>query len=436
MGTVFDSVTMRPAAGAVVQLVPRAPGGDPYGVASDARGRYEIKARPGSYFIGFLHATLDSLNIKAPTRSVDVARGASVRANLAIPHPARIVAALCGTSPRDSVGAVVGFLRDARTNAPVGFGRVFIAWTDLVIEKGGTRFARQTADAQVNDDGSFLVCGVSGAGGDAFLSATNGTDTTGAILRDVPRHGLMRQDFSVGGRVRVDVKVSDDQAPVVNAEISMAGSSRPGTTDSAGVVRFPDARAGTQTLEVRAIGYLPERTPVVFAAERDTVIEVRLTSLKRMMDTIQVVAKRLYSADGRGFEQRKRRGFGEFYDEADIARKRPRDVLDLIGMPRMSEGSFVSSDRRGALGNSLFGGHAGCQPRLFIDGMQMHPDLVRDLDFLVAIQSVGGVEVYKNDLSTPAQFRSGNTNRGAGPGCGAVVVWTRAPLPRANRGKG
>ena len=419
-GTVFDSVTMRPAAGAVVQLVSRAaPADRPIVATANAHGRYEVRALAGSYLIGFQHPTLDSLNISAPIRLVEARGGASVRADLAVPSPARIVSDICRANPRDSTGAVIGVLRDARTGIPVRSGRVFATWNDLVIAVGEMRFVEQKKDAPVNDDGTFVLCGVAMAGGDAFLVATDGVDTTGAILKQFPAHGLMRQDFSVGGHARVDIKVSSERGPVANAATTLAGSMYPGWTDSTGVFRFPGAHAGTQTLEVRALGYMPERIPVSIVAGRDTAISVRLTTFKAVMDTIRVVAQRVYWSDARGFESRRKRGLGKFFGEQEIARRRPRDVLDLLrGIPglrvdRSAFGTRVVSTR----------GSGTCGPSLFIDGMMLAPDLVRDLDMLVRIEEVMGVEVYVGGSGTPAQFASFG-------GCGAIVVWTRAPLPR------
>ena len=420
-GTVFDSVNMKPAVGASVQLVARDDrGGAVFSALSDARGRFEIRAPVGQYIIGFLHSTLDSLNIRAPYATVSVASGATARADLAVPTPSTILAAVCGHHPRDSIGAVVGFLRDARTGAAIDSGRVFAEWVDLVIGPGAIGMEERSTNGKVSD-GAFLLCGVGAAGGDAFLVANDGVDTTGAILVDIPKHGLLRQDFWLGGRVPVRITVSSEKGPVVNAETWLAGSIRPGHTDSAGVFQFPGARAGTQTLDVRAIGYVPERIPVVLMAGRDTAVDVRLTTFRKMMDTIHIVAQRVYSADVRGFEARRRRGNGTFFDDATIQRRGARTIFDLLRVVPGVQIRRVGFNNRIIMGR----GQGNCVPAVFLDGMKMMDEMSGDLDMLVSIEEVGGVEVYRGSY-VPPQF-SGFNN------CGAIVIWTRAPLPRKGR---
>src|SRR6185295_7449531 len=71
-GTVFDSVMMKPVAGAAVQLVLKsAPNGTIYSGESDVRGRYEIQNVPaGYYLISFMHPALDSFTVTPPLRAV------------------------------------------------------------------------------------------------------------------------------------------------------------------------------------------------------------------------------------------------------------------------------------------------------------------------------------------------------------------------------
>ena len=68
-GTVYDSVTTTPLAGAIVQLAAQ---DDPKRVltaSADSLGRYRIEGvRPGRYLAGFLHPTLDVLGLDASRR--------------------------------------------------------------------------------------------------------------------------------------------------------------------------------------------------------------------------------------------------------------------------------------------------------------------------------------------------------------------------------
>lgn len=423
-GVIFDSVAMRPAAGALVQLVPReVTSGATYSTTADARGRFELGGlAAGSYLIGFYFFGTDTLNIQLPPIEVTVRAGERTRADLAVPPPRRIVAAICSASGADSIGAIVGFLRDARNDLPLDSGVVTAAWSVISIGAGGLRFEPGKAEARVSQGGSFVLCGVD-AGGEVVLVAASGADTSGAIIVRIPDHGLLRRDVSVGGTVNVrGVVLTDVGRPAPNAEVLLAGRERPVLTDSAGVFRVVGARAGTQTLEARALGYVPERRAVTLAGGRDTSLQIRLTSLKKLLDTIQVVAERVYWADRSGFRQRQRSGNGRYFDREAIRKRNPFDIYSLLqtipGIQISRSGVDEYLTMRGGIGR--------CTPSLYVDGVMLPTDLLADLRFLVPIEQIGALEVYSSSAGLPAQFA--NMNR-----CGAIVVWTLAPLPRKRR---
>lgn len=415
-GIVFDSVTMRPAAGALVQLVLRnVPSAETRSTTADGRGRYEFRELPaGSYLIGFYFPGSDSLNIELPPAVVDIKAGERTRANLAVPSPRRIIAALCRVPMADSIGAIVGFLRDARNHSPMVSGSVSAGWNEITIGAAGITIAPVTARAAVATNGSFVLCGVA-PGGEATFVGENGRDTSGMIVVRIPDHGLLRQDVSVGGTLNVRGNVvTDAGAPAVGAEVLLAGRDRPTMTDSAGAFRVFSARAGTQTLEARALGYLPERRAVTLTAGRDTSFEIRLTSLKKMLDTIQVVAERVYWADRGGFGERRRSGWGHFFDDQAIQKRKPSDIYDLLWtIPgvRVSRSGFQGSV-------TMRDGIRGCTPALHLDGVRLPASMVGELSFLVPVDQIAGMEVYGR-AGVPAQFASLS-------GCGAIVIWTQA----------
>lgn len=423
-GIVFDSVAMRPAAGAHVQLVSRdVTFAATYSATADTRGRFEVGGLPaGKYLMGFYFVGIDTLNIQLPPLEVTVRAGERTRVDLAVPSPRRIVAAICSASPADSVGAIVGFLRNAQNDQPLDSGAVSAAWSFITIGAGGVRFEPARVEAQVIPGGSFILCGV-GAGGEVALIAASGSDTSGTIIVRIPDHGLLRRDVSVGGTVNVrGVVMTDADRPAPNVEVLLAGRDRPAVTDSAGVFRISAARAGTQTLEARALGYLPERRAVTLAADRDTSLDIRLTSLKKLLDTIHVVAERVYWADRGGFRQRQRAGTGRYFDSEAIRKRNPIDVYDLlrtmpgIQITRSGFDEYVT----------MRGGGGRCSPSLYIDGVRLPASLLNDLRFLAPVQQIGALEVYSSSAGLPLQFSGFND-------CGAIVVWTMAPLPRRPR---
>lgn len=430
-GVVFDSVAKRPATEALIQLVPKDTSvGGTYSTRADGRGRYELRdLRPGSYLLGFYHTGVDTLNLELPPVVVEVRAGERTRADLAVPSPQRIVTAICPGTSGDSIGAVMGFLRDARNDLPANSGSVSVSWNEITIGAGGVRFVPMQSGSQVTQGGSFILCGVPAAS-EVTLVGAAGSDTSGAVVVRIPDHGLLRRDVAVGGTLNVKgVVLTDAGLPAINAEVRVAGRERLATTDSAGVFRIVSARAGTQTLEARALGFLPARRAVTLTAGRDTSLEFQLTSLKKLMDTIHVVAERVYWADRGGFRRRQRRGFGYFFDDKAIQQRRPYDIFSLlrtIPSVDISRTGFQTSvslrgpvplDRKGT---------TNCLPALHIDGIRFPRDMVGDLDFLVPVNRIAGLEVYTRAGSMPTEFSDFNS-------CGAIVIWTQPPSPRRRR---
>ena len=83
-GTVRDSASRAPLAGALVQLVSADPGITvTRATRSDPQGGYRIDSvPPGRYSVGFLHDRLDSLGMQAPVRLVTVREGRVTRFDL------------------------------------------------------------------------------------------------------------------------------------------------------------------------------------------------------------------------------------------------------------------------------------------------------------------------------------------------------------------
>jgi hypothetical protein len=98
-----------PLAGAIVQLV-SADGTPRFGrsAISDSLGRFTVVDVPsGRYMIGFFHPMLDSLGLEPILREIEVVDEQPVRADLAIPSPARLRDAICGPRSAQNSGAVV-----------------------------------------------------------------------------------------------------------------------------------------------------------------------------------------------------------------------------------------------------------------------------------------------------------------------------------------
>jgi carboxypeptidase family protein/TonB-dependent receptor-like protein len=449
-GRVYDSVAKAPLAGATVQLLPSIPGSArPIETTSDSLGRYTLTdVSPGKYVLGFYHAVLDSIGIEPPFVRIDVgsARGSTLRMDLAVPGPSQIIAAVCGAaSAKDSSGVVLGHLYDAATRGGVESGSVIAEWRSFGVVANKLKMANPQLIATTAKGGGFAICGVP-RGDDVVLEAARGGDTTGAVTVRVPEHGLARRELFVDKNEMVSVAIKDSlgvvdttrgtervlrghsrltgtvvdansKQPITGAQVSISGAALVATTNDRGAFVISGAPGGTHTVLVRAVRYAPEQRTVDLLGETPLTIDVRLTTLKKMLDTIRVTASRVYTA-GNGFEQRRVSGFGTYIDAKEIERTRPFEVTRMLrslnGVDVVGSGFNQKILMRGVMDY--------CQPSIVIDGVRLPDFTGADLNMMVAPEDIAGLEVYTSAGTVPAQFRGLSTESMR---CGAVVVWTK-----------
>lgn len=427
-GTVYDSVAARPIVGALVQILPVADlAADVRAATSDAGGAFVIDSlAPGRYLMAFAHDALDTLALASPRVIVEIRTGTRATVVLTVPSVRTIRAAFCGPDSRQSVdssGALLGLIRDTRTHRILLDGVVETRWYELVLERTTVSIEPRTARSAVFSDGWYVQCGIPG-GTEIAAMASSGTDSSGLVEILVPAGGILRRDFLVGGSASVRGSVTaDDGMPVPNAHVGIAGRERGVDTDSSGAFILPGFPAGSQTLEVRALGYVPARRRLDLAHGTDTAIVVVLTSVKQVLDTIRIVARRVYDRDRSGFLRRQRVGRGFFMDERTIDRINPIDAYQLLA--RAPGARVVSQGFKKLL---LFRGRGGgsCIPMIVLDGMRMPSDFAGELESLVHARHLAAVEVYR-DAQAPAEFADFR-------GCGTVVLWTKPPVPKARPG--
>jgi hypothetical protein len=442
-GTVLDSIARTPLAGATIQLVDAAnTAGVSLTATSDSLGRFRVLHVPnGRYMLGFFHPMLDSLGVEAPLREVTVESQRDVRADLATPSPLRLRAAICGSkSVADSTNAVVvGVVRSASDGTALSGVTVSGEWLEMSFSKNGVSRRFPHIAAITGDNGWFALCNVP-SGGTMFLVASRGADSTDLLEAQVPADGFLRRELFLGAaRAVVTVPTSPsadslaptraarvgdatltgtvvatlDGRPLPGAMVSVAGGN-PARTNERGQWQLTDAPLGTRMLEVRALGFYPERRRIDVVANTPPV-RVALSTLKAVLDTVRISATRTFNRDRNGFEARHRSGVGRFLTAEDIARRAFINTSDLFtNLPgiRLDRTAFdeTSLQMRGAFG--------WCSPAFFIDGMYMRGLSSSDVDDFVRPQDVANVEIY-TESSAPPQFQPIMS------GCGSIVIWTK-----------
>ena len=467
-GTVRDSLGGGVLAGASVQLVGGAGAARVSRTATaDSAGRYTVSDLPaGRYVVGFLHPALDSLGLEPPTRDVVVQDARTVVVDLATPSPARMRAAICtpaGTAPSlrpatDSSAVLVGVVRQASDGLALENASVVGEWDEVTFGASGIGRRSRRLVATTGADGWFALCNVP-RGGTMSLQAVRRADSTALLELQVPASGFLHQPLYLGPARTIAMefpaaaaaaaaatapssaaaRAARDPAPrvrrvlvgdgVVSGTVLAANGRRPlegavvrlqngpeARTNAQGEWTLTGAPAGTRFLEVRALGFYPDRRPVNVVPNAPPV-RVTLTTFKDVLDTVRVSAARYDRGNLAEFEARRRTGVGRYYSGLDVAKRNATVVSDVLRtVPGLTlQYSGTSPDQllrmRDAAGE-------GCRPMVYVDGVWLRDATVNEIDTAVQPKDIKALEVYP-ETGLPAQFRQPLE------GCGAIVIWTR-----------
>jgi protocatechuate 3,4-dioxygenase beta subunit len=456
VGAVYDSVADRPLEGAVVQVVRTTALNSAHSAITDSRGRYRIDGvHPGEYLVSFFHPSVDSLAVQAPVRRVTLGARDPQVVDLGLPGAERVIAALCpGLPPFDSSSVIVGEVRDADTGSPIAGATVVADWVDFVLEKREFRIEPQRAAGRSALSGSFALCGVPG-GGDVAMRATWNGRASGRLEVPLASRSIVRRDFTLGegttfltiagepvrGQTRMDTLwrgparlngtvLNEAGQPIAHAIVELWGTGLTSRTDASGRFELASLPVGTHALEVRRIGFAPQRLPVHLASQAPTSVSVQLDKPVRLLDAVRVSARMIYSRRQMEIERRRSRGQGHFIMRDELERYPAARVTDVL---RRVPGVRVYSSPTGDVVTVSRGESAAsgpCRPMVYLDGHRLGS--AEDVDVLASPSSLEAIEVYTSASQTPVEYLGG--------GCGAVVLWTLIEpsypkLPKPKKGK-
>ncbi|AMW06166.1 carboxypeptidase-like regulatory domain-containing protein [Gemmatimonas phototrophica] len=446
-GVVYDSVARAPLAYAAVRLFQPGKVSDGIDTRTDSTGAFSVPAlSAGPWLVSFLHPRLDSLRIEAPVAQVQVVEAGTITLTLAIPSAATLAKRLCGSPPEDSVAVVTGDVRDAMRRRPVVGAMVRASWPEWVFAKARMGREEVARAARTDSSGTFVLCHVP-MGTTVTALASRGRDSTGVVELPVPTRAYVVADFVLdvrdaaiagtggevaaagradsmafslrrgAGMVRGTVRTPDG-SPFANAIARVLGSGSVVRTDSTGTFRLADAVAGTQTVEVRAVGFDARRLPVVLTPGIPLSVQVTLEKSRVMLDTVRVTAGRVLPPDVRAIERRWRRGLGTILDGATVRERTSTQLTSVLwGIPGVRLGM------RAGYGNVVYvrgGGGGECIPPIYLDGFRFEANGI-SIDEIVPPSEVAAIEMYPRAMQRPAEF----TDLGD---CGVLVVWTRSFL--------
>jgi len=431
-GTVFDSLLTRaPLEGATVVVQ-----GTALTATTDRRGRFEFRdLAPGRYAFGFFHPMLDSLDIGAPARLVEIRPNEQVDVQLATPSPNGASRLLCGVSAEPSTAVLFGTVRSAEDGTPILGAEAMVRWFEVVIGAGGARQFERVARDSTDAEGRYLLCGVPN---DIALTlvATHQGQATGPLHLELDSAGVARRPLTVSrsdaAATLIPDRAPDDTLPVGrpdgsgalsirvrtgagaavrNAIVGVRGWAASATTDDSGTAVLRGLPSGTQTVVVRAIGLQPQHRLVDFVPGRITRLELSLDRFVTLLPAVAVVGQRAdpLTLD---IERRLRVGQGTLIDGEALQNL----AISPSGWARVP-GVVIGPDAdpiprmRGNLG-------ARCDAVIWLDGMRIQTLTGWELRGIML--NAKRVEVYNTASRVPPEF----TTMGMNP-CGAIVIWSR-----------
>ncbi len=405
-GVVFDSLRGQPLRNASVTIPGRL---EP--VATDALGRFRFDSvPPGLYTVTAQHPLLDSIGLSGLAARATAGDGGRDVA-LAIPSFETLWRLSCrGRAPRDS-GIVFGTVRQTPGGAPVANAAIELAWSDLMLDRRHVVDRTWRVETQTNTQGGYAVCGVPTQGSFRIRARTDST-TSGIIDLPAASMRVRRRDLSIGARgagTIVGTVLDADGGPAYGARVLIDGGPE-ARTGADGRFVLSGVHVGTQQIEVRALGAVPELAVASVAPGDTEQVVVRLQKIVAL-GPVRTTARgnRVLAAE---FDLRRKTSFAYTRDSIALAKYDQlvsafRDVPSLDVQYRSSTLTITVPAAGGGR----------CMPDVLIDGTPAAFGHLLDLQ----PSEVGGLEVYTRATQIPAQF----VPPGIHPQCGMILVWTK-----------
>ncbi|MCC6245344.1 MAG: TonB-dependent receptor plug domain-containing protein [Gemmatimonadaceae bacterium] len=222
----------------------------------------------------------------------------------------------------------------------------------------------------------------------------------------------------------VRVHIRNDAGDALGGAQLRLGASTSAESDAGGVATMVRVAPGEGWMRVRRIGYRPESLYVRTAAGVLVDTNIVLTRVVVDLTPITVLGRRDVKGPMAGFYRRQATGSGRFITAADIEKRSPNNLTDLL---RSIPGFRIET--RGFRNNVRIRG-SRCAPLIWLDGQGLFAGDV-DLDSFDPM-SFDGIEVYSGGASVPVEFQ---WNQAASSSCGTLVLWSRRGQLRSPKTK-
>lgn len=438
LGIVFDSVRLRPFAGARIGV-----DSSDLTATVDDQGRFRLDGiPPGQHFFRIEHPLLDTLGLTLRTPVMNFVAGSTSIHELGTPTPERLIGLFCSAAWRArGPAALMGRVREADSGQPATGAKVSLVWYEMNLASKLQRVPK-VREAVVGPDGTYRICGLP-AQLDGKVMVIRGQLTSGEIAISFGEDMLALRSMSIAtpeavaavapdttvarapatfiGTARLRGRVLNKSGqPLVGARVLVEGTTRATTTRANGEFTLDSLPPGTQSVAARLLGYMPVEQAVDLTSTEPRSVTLSMEDFVPTLETVRVVAQRDRALDDIGFSRRKRTGHG-FYMEGDELRA--RNSMYFSDVLRSAPGIRITQQGGRQFIESQRDPQGGCV-QIWVDGtawQQMNPG---DIDDFVKPFEVGAIEVY-SPSSTPMEFQGQR-----GGACTTIVAWTNHRLER------
>ena len=235
-----------------------------------------------------------------------------------------------------------------------------------------------------------------------------------ALLGTSPAAG---QSF-LAGTVRAD----SSGRPLPGVEVLIEGTALRATTGLHGRYLIEGGPSGRRWVLFRSVGYLPERMEVLLTAGDTTVANAVLVPRAVVLESINVDAKVPRGEGREGFEERRRLGFGKFYDSLELRRSEHLRLDDLLRRQGGVEVRQLPTPEKPWV---AFHPNRLCPMQVYYNGSKIgeggrFAEYLHWFDLKTfSISSLESVEVYRSAAQVPGIYGGPTAD------CGVILLWGR-----------
>jgi len=223
-----------------------------------------------------------------------------------------------------------------------------------------------------------------------------------------PAHAQRDTTARLAGTVRSSI----NGLPISGVMVAVKGSRVFGVSDSIGSFALGGLPEGRQVVRILYGDSLSYEHEMDLKSGKTLTLAVLLDVVAAELAPIVVEAQTIRAERSLvGFYDRRKWTVGRFYTRADLDQRAAHSLDGMLGESGVQVVCRVGSCL--PIGSD---GARQCVMSLYLDGLRLPSASLNQIQ----VDDLAGVEVYKQGLDVPTEFRSSFRNT-----CGAVVAWSR-----------